>query len=206
MSIILGPKLIGKEAAAKAQAAFVDESGGGAIQLGTKLLEGNEKFAKRRAEALASLPVSHPSSTAPVELAPVPAPRPRATGNKVPKPKAEIAKAPVPMGAPQASYSEQDIEVMLATDPNQWDLVCQTESERPDGWRPAVATMVLNAAPDAKDKPIPAPVVAELKRVVEKSQADDVAALKSAADNAPAAQPPSATHEAYDKGLRAERV
>lgn len=168
MSITLGHRVIGKEAAARQQATLVDHIGGGAIQLGQRLT--SQKYKTQPVEShvnLAPPPATPPKSPE--------ARTPRSTANKVPKP----AQAPKAPEAPAvASFSEQEIELMLATDPNAWDKVCEAEIARPEGWRPAVAHMVLNAAPEAKDKPIPTPMLEELRATVKRQTEADLEVMR----------------------------
>lgn len=146
--IVLGPRLIGKEASLKAQQTLVNKVGGGAIQLGPRL----------RAKK-----ASHIASAAPlpkIEAEPdVPAAAP------------EVAAAPAPKGRKKAAkptgLSEDDIEVMLAEDPNRWDVVAEAETARAEGWRPRVARMLLNAATEAKAKPMSDEIKSHLVRIAE---------------------------------------
>lgn len=178
MSITLGHRLIGKEQAEKQQRQLSDQQGGGAIQLGDRLFR---KKNAARVEAVAA-PVTTP--------APGKQKVPRATANKVPQP-APVVEV---VAEPVASLAESEVETMLAMDPNAWDKVCEAESKRAEGWRPAVANMVLNAAPEATAKPIPEAVLDVLKAVVAEAAAQDLsafaAAQAAAADVANAAEPP----------------
>ncbi len=178
--ITLGPRLVGKAEADKQQRRLSDEQGGGSIQLGERLLK-----QKHYKGAVPPDPVVVPKAAVPPKA-------PRVTGNAVPKPKAKEGAEP---SAPAvAAYSEAEIELVLATDPNAWDKVCEAETLRPEGWRPAVAHMVLNASVDAKEKPIPDAVIEELKATVARANAEDVAAFtaaqKAGAEAAEAAGPP----------------
>lgn len=182
MTITLGHRLIGKAAADAQQQALTDENGGGAIQLGHRLL--NNKFPGAE-EAVAFTP--------PVVEAVAPT-VPRATANAVPgapvkgsrKVAAAAASAPV-----VPSMSEAEVELLLAQDPNQWDKVAELEIARPEGWRPAVAHMILNAAPDAKEKPVPEPMLVELRATVDRANAEDtqkIVAAQQAAEELAAAE------------------
>lgn len=176
MSITLGHRLIGKDAAAKQQAALSDNEGGGAIQLGSRL------FTKRRPQAVVA------AAAALVAAVPPETSVPRVTGNKVPRTEPVVVAVP-PKDGDLLMLSEQNVEEMLALDPNMWDKVCEAEMQRPEGWRPAVAHMVLNAAPEAKDKPVPQPILDVLHAAVERANAADVATFtKAQADAAAAAE------------------
>jgi len=93
----------------------------------------------------------------------------RASGNRLVKePKAtkttkKGAAAPAVEVPAQVSYSEEEIEAMLAEDANVWDVIVDAESARPEGPRAAVASMILAAADRATVKPIPAEILEVLE-------------------------------------------
>lgn len=193
--IILGPGLIGEAASKKAQATAVDETGGGAIQVGPGLLS-KKKFGKAREAEQAAIRTGQAAAVEPVvptlpPLAPLP-----------PLPEVDLGEPPVapePVAAADATaavgLSEDDAEVMLATDPNSWDIVAEAESQRAEGWRPRVARMLLNAAKEAKLKPMPEEAVAHLTRIAEVgavSEASKLAAAVGAAETIGTGNPEAA--------------
>lgn len=181
--IILGPLLIGEAASRKAQETAVDDAGGGSIQVGPGLKD-NGKFKKRALAAqgvhAAPLPKIEGASSAVPELAALP-------------PIAELDLAPEPVAA---GLSEDDIEIMLATDPNAWDIVAEAEVKRAEGFRPSVARMLLNAPAQAKEiekddptkpaKPMDDEMVAQFRRIAEVGAVKDAEKLRAAVDASPA--------------------
>ncbi len=90
------------------------------------------------------------------------------------EPKAPVALAPdVPAQVPEAkvvkvkAFTEKQAEKTLLTDPNLWDLVLTAEAARPEydsiGCRPVVARALVAAADLAKAKPMPGPVLEQLR-------------------------------------------
>jgi hypothetical protein len=155
-SIILGRRLIGEAASKLAQQTAVDTSGGGAIQLGPRMRK------------------KKPSHIVPA------APLPKIAADDVPP----VPVAAVPVAKPQPTgLSEDDAEVLLAEDPNRWDAVAEAESKRAEGWRPRIARMLLNAATEAKAKPMSAEIRAHLERIAEigaKAEAERLTAAVNA--------------------------
>lgn len=201
MSITLGPRALGstnprfpqvdgKAEADKQTKQLTDQEGGGAIQLGSKLSTGDAKFKKRAEEQLAAAIArgDAPRPQAVVITTPVFEPVgdkivPRATGNAVKKGKKgeKVETVPAPV---TPAMSEEEVEVLLAEDPNAWDRVCEAETVRPEGWRPAVARMVVLAAPEAKDKPIPEQILDVLRTTVLADETAALATMKGATDAA----------------------
>jgi len=157
--IILGPGLIGEEASKKAQRTAVDDAGGGAIQIGPGIIN-TKKFGKAREAAKAA-------------AAPIPAAAPVAA--------VVAARTAAPTTEPaNPGLSEDDIEIMLAADPNAWDIVAEAEGKRAEGFRPRVAKMLLLAAPDAKDKPMAPEIAEHLTRIAEVGLKADASKLADA--------------------------
>lgn len=75
--------------------------------------------------------------------------------------------APVtPMSAPPViSFSETDVQQLLASNPQEWKVVLEAEAKRPEGPRPSVADMVL-ALPENVLADIPVDVIAQLRELV----------------------------------------
>lgn len=187
-TIILGPKLIGKEASEKAQRTAVDETGGGAIQLGsglaTKKLFGKAREAARQGRTVSELAVPFGTVAAAAAVPSVPTALPVTPEPDANKVVAKGRGAPTPAPVVSAGLSEDAVEIMLAEDPNAWDIVAEAEAQRPEGWRPRVAKMLLNAAPDAKEKPMPSDVSAHLVRIAQvgvKAEGDKLRAAVDAA-------------------------
>ena len=178
-TIILGPKLIGKEASERAQRTAVDDAGGGAIQVGPGLLS-KKKFGQARDAERAAL-----AAAGAVALAALAAPAAAPAAAPVPDlvPPHALPVAPPPVSVP--GLSEDDVEIMLAADPNSWDVVAEAEAKRAEGWRPRVARMLYEAAADAKEKPMAPEIKEELKRIAQVGLVADAEKLRVAV-NVPA--------------------
>lgn len=170
---MFGERVLGKVAAAQAAVDANNGAGGGAMQFGERVL-GN-KF--RRRSPLLMVPAEPaPAPRVVPAKPPVPQPpRPKAvlgttTKNRVPvAARAKAAIPPVnPLGQPKAlaaSFTELEVETMLAEDPNLWSRVLDAEHARPDGPRPAVARLVLNVVDVATEPAVPTKIVAELAAI-----------------------------------------
>lgn len=171
--IILGPGIIGEEASKLAQRTAVDDAGGGAIQVGPGILS-SKKFGKNRAAAAPT------AATTAAATAPIPPAAPPAVPTAPTAPVREEVVGSVDANAPGAGLSEDDVEIMLAGDPNAWDIVAEAEAKRAEGWRPRVARMLLNAAKEAKAKPMPDEAIEHLMRIAEVGAASEAAKLAQA--------------------------
>lgn len=170
--IILGPGLIGEAASKKAQATAVDDAGGGAIQLGAKL-KNNKKFGQAA--------VAEKAAAIRAAAAPAPAPEPEPAF-----PEIDLATPLSAPPAPGTGLSEDDIELMLATDPNCWDVVAEAEGKRVEGWRPRVARMLLNAGTETKKtKPMEQAIVDALTKIAEVGAVAEAKKLTEAVGAAP---------------------
>jgi hypothetical protein len=183
---VLGPRIIGAAASAEAQRKLVDDKGGGSIQLGDRLLK------QRDRGATLGRPVHPAKVKAPAEATEeVVASVAAETGVAPAAPDAKPKRRPKPKPT-DAGLSENDIADMLADDPNRWDTILETEAKRPEGFRPRVAQMVLNAAPEAKAKPMPDDVRAHLERLAgvgAKADADKLAKAAAIAAATPVTAP-----------------
>jgi hypothetical protein len=152
---MLGPGILGVEAAEAERLKQQNGTGGGAIQLG-------KHFTDKEAERVRALTVAAPVMPVVSPKSPVKGLKARtASGNRT----AEVTPAPPRPMAAGESYTEKQIEDMLDDDPNLWDRVMGLEAARPGGPRKAVARIVLQIAPLAMLKPVPAEVLAELEKI-----------------------------------------
>lgn len=142
--MLLGKRVLGVAGAAAEAAKAGPGAGVTAVLLGKRAM-GAPK------EQPASAKVPEP---APVKLV-------AASGNKVAKGAARAK------GKPERAvgFSEGEVESMLTDDPNQWSVIVDAESKRPEGPRPAVAALVLSVAELATENPVPAPILAELQKL-----------------------------------------
>lgn len=147
--IILGPAILGQAAFDKQQHA--DSVNAGAIGLGADVLK---PFVSN---AIPGADTERPPKAVTPGKAAVPMAEPKPVATK----KKGVAEPKV------VSFSETEVQIMLAKDPNAWDEVLDAESKRPDGVRKLVAQLVLAAADHAAARPVPETVLATLREVVE---------------------------------------
>lgn len=177
-SLTLGPGIIGQAEADRQTAALATDGGGGALQLGVGILgapvsSGEAPQAPRAVRSVVEVaPVVEAVTNAgaiatgtdatPTSLAK--AAEVVRSGNQAAVPGGRRTRGTgVPAKVP--SMTEDEVQAMLAEDPDLWPNVLTVEAQRPDGPRAAVASFVLAASKMARDK-LPAEIAAELEAVV----------------------------------------
>lgn len=140
--MLLGKRVLG-EALARAEAEKHTGQGIIAVLLGPRVLGTTES----------SVAVPAASVVEPVR------PERTASGNRLPK------RTPTKKGTGETvpSFSEDEVQALLHEDAHNWVRLLEAEGQRPDGPRPAVAALVLQAAARITDVPIPEEVLAELE-------------------------------------------
>jgi hypothetical protein len=157
---MLGPGILGKEAAEAERLKQQNGAGGGAIQLGKHFADKEAERVRAIQSAIVPFEPAEPANR--TMKTPVKASKARtASANRT----ADVPPAPARPAPAGESYSEKEIEDMLDEDPNLWDRVMGLEAARPGGPRKAVARMVLMIAPLATIKPVPSEVLADLEKI-----------------------------------------
>jgi hypothetical protein len=123
---MLGPGILGKEAAEAERLKQQNGAGGGAIQLGKHFADKEAERVRAIQSAIVPFEPAEPANR--TMKTPVKASKARtASANRT----ADVPPAPARPAPAGESYSEKEIEDMLDEDPNLWDRVMGLEAARP---------------------------------------------------------------------------
>ncbi len=151
---MFGARVLGKEEAARAAKIISDGAGGGAIQFGSRVL-GKEAAGETPAPPAPPVKPVKPATTAN---------RPLSGAAKAAADRKAAAKS---VENTQPQFSEEDVAVALAGDPTTWKAILRAEGVRPEGVRPAVARLLLDARAQLPvDDVMPAAIVEQLEALI----------------------------------------
>lgn len=144
---MLGERVLGKELAAAEALKANDGLGGGALQLGHRILGGGE------------------SSPTAVPLTATAKPATASKNRVVPAARAKAA-ATVAVPVDQTTFTELEVEGLLGEDPNVWPRIAEAEGQRAEGPRAAVVQMLLDVRDLATEPAMTTKIIAELEKLL----------------------------------------